>query len=211
MKKVLFIVLFLLSLSLEAKNLSGNWVANSDSRIVSLEFLSKSKLKYDGELLAYTTVGSNIRVADEYGGYINYPYKMKNESLYITFPEGYTLVFKKIKKSKVKAAGTHLLRGKLCSYSSSYNGGYSHSNILYFDGNGRYSTSEQTYSSGASGSYLNNSGSDGSGTYSVDGVNIYVHVNGGKGFKGTVTQRTNNGAITGIDVNGHIFATGLCD
>jgi len=218
MKKVFFLVLFLVSVSLDAKNLSGNWVAIADNQRVSLEFLSASRLSYNGEVLAYQKVGSDIKVADEYGGYINYPYKMKNKVLYITFPEGYTLVFKQISKYKNKrtsnlksGSDTYLLNGRLCSYSSSYNGGYSHSNILYFDGRGRYSTSEQSYSSGDSGNYVNNGASDGGGTYSVDGINIYVHVNGGNSFSGKVTQRDNSGAITGINVNGNIFAKGLCD
>ena len=213
-----FIFIILIALSLDAKNLSGNWISSSDGQRVTLEFISKSQLRYDGELLAYQKTGSYIRVVDEYGGYINYPYKMKNKALYITFPEGYTLVFKEVKKSKVRRTNnlqndndTYLLSGRLCSYSSSYNGSYSHSNILYFDGRGRYSTSEQTYSSGASGNYLNNGESDGSGTYSVSGINIYVKVNGGNSFNGKVTQRDNSGSITGIDVNGNIFAKGLCD
>ena len=210
--------ILLIVISLDAKSLTGKWIASSDSQKISLEFLSKSHLNYDGDVLAYQIVGSNIRVVDEYNGYVDYPYKIKNKSLYITFPEGYTLVFKKLQNSKdnrtrssTHGSDTYLLSGRLCSYSSSYNGGYSHSNILYFDGKGRYSTSEQSYSSGSSGTYLNNTQSDGSGTYSVDGINIYVHVNGGKGFNGTVTQRSSNGAITGIDINGNIFATGLCD
>jgi len=218
MKKVFIVMIILLSASLYSKGLSGNWITSTDSQKITLEFLSKNQLKYDGELLNYKIVGSNIRIADEYGGFLNYPYKLKNKLLYISFPEGYTLEFKKIKEHKSKRArslknanDTYLLNGRLCSYSSSYNGGYSHSNILYFDGRGRYFTSEQTYSSGSSGSYLNNGESDGGGIYSVDGINIYVKVNGGNSFNGKVVQRDSNGEITGIDVNGNIFAKGLCD
>jgi len=169
-------------------------------------------------LLYYQLVGKNIRVADEYFGYVDYPYSKRGEKLYITFPEGYTLAFEKKsqkKSQRVRSASSgnenYLLRGRLCSYSSSYNGAYSHSDRLYFDGNGRYSTSEQSYSSGSAGNYVNEGASDGGGTYSVSGVNIYVQVNGGASFNGKVTQRSSNGAITGIEVNGKIFAAGLCD
>ena len=216
MRYLIIVMLMTLFMSLNAKDLSGKWVCSSEG--ASLEFITENQLNYNGELLYYEVIGSRLRIADEYLGYVDYPYKMKNSSLYITFPEGYTLMFQQKKQSKINktktknsSSETYLLQGKLCSYSSSYNGGYSHSDILYFDGNGRYSTHAQSYSSGDSGSYYNDSNSADGGTYRVSGVNIYVHVNGGDSFVGNVTQRTNAGAITGIEVNGKIFARALCD
>jgi len=218
MRYFIFIILLTLFTTLHAKSLSGKWVANSGSEQVSLEFISQNQLRYNGEILYYQVVGSTIRVADEYFGYVDYPYSLKNKTLYVTFPEGYTLKFqhpKKVKQSTKQKDNsnndTSLLQGQLCSYSSSYNGGYSHSDKLYFDGNGRYSTGQQTYSSGDAGNYVNEGSSSGGGSYSVSGVNIFVHVDGGDSFNGKVTQRASNGDITGIEVNGKIFATGLCD
>jgi len=218
MRYFVFILLLTLFTTLSAKSLSGKWVANSGSQKASLEFVSQNQLRYNREMLYYQIVGSNIRVADEYFGYVEYPYTLKKKTLYVTFPEGYTLKFQHPKKVKQKTQqrqnsgkDTYLLRGRLCSYSSSYNGGYSHSDRLYFDGNGRYSTGEQSYSSGDAGNYVNEGSSSDGGSYSVSGVNVYVRVDGGNSFSGKVTQRASNGAITGIEVNGKIFATGLCD
>ena len=208
---VMFLTFFT---TLNAQSLHGKWIAHSGSEQASLEFISQNQLRYNGEVLYYQIIGSNIRVADEYFGYVEYPYTLKNKTLYITFPEGYTLKFHHPKKVKLRGNDgndTYLLRGRLCSYSSSYNGGYSHSDRLYFDGNGRYSTREQTYSSGDAGSYVNEGASGHGGSYSVNGVNVYIHVDNGNSFKGKVTQRASNGMITGIEVNGKIFATGLCD
>jgi len=218
MRYFIFFVLLTLFTTLNAQSLSGKWVANSGSERRSLEFISQNQLRYNGEILYYEIVGSKIRVADEYFGYVEYPYSLKNKTLYITFPEGYTLKFQHPKKAKQSTKqrknssnDTYLLRGRLCSYSSSYNGGYSHSDMLYFDGNGRYSTREQSYSSGDAGNYVNEGSSSDGGSYSVSGINVYVQVDGGNSFSGKVTQRASSGAITGIEVNGKIFATGLCD
>ena len=217
MRYMVFVFVILLFTTLSAKGLSGKWVAASNGERASLEFVSKNQLRYNGELLYYEIAGSNIRVADEYFGYVDYPYRLQKGALYITFPEGYTLKFlhpksvKTSKRSSARSNDTYLLRGRLCSYSSSYNGGYSHSDMLYFDGNGRYSTGAQTYSSGDAGNYVNEGSGDGGGSYSVSGITVFVQVDGGQSFQGKVTQRASNGAITGIEVNGKIFATGLCD
>jgi len=215
MKRLLFIVLLFFGLNVYGEVLNGKWESQNNGQRSTLEFVSQNQLLYNGEMLYYQIVNNTIQVADDYG-FVNYPYKLQQGKLYIQFPEGYKLTFVKYKKKREKLQSTsgndtYLLRGKLCSYSSSYNGGYSHSDMLYFDGQGHYSTRAQTYSSGNSGAYVNEGNSDGGGSYSVHGINISVHVAGGNSFNGKVTQRDRRGNITGIEVNGKIFATGLCD
>lgn len=213
MKRLLFIVLLFFGLNVYGEVLNGKWESQNKGQRNTLEFVSQNQLLYNGEKLYYRIVNHTIEVADDYG-FVGYPYKLQKGKLYIQFPEGYRLTFVKYKKRKTQNSSgddTYLLKGKLCSYSSSYNGGYSHSDMLYFDGKGHYFTRAQTYSSGDSGAYVNEGNSDGGGSYSVQGINISVHVTDGNSFNGKVTQRDKRGNITGIEVNGKIFATGLCD
>ena len=218
MKHLIIFLLLSSFVTLWAKALDGKWVTSESGARVYLEFISKNHLIYDGENLEYRVNKNVIEIPDPYFGYVAYPYRFKNKKLLITFPEGYTLSFVKVKKTSKKerqtaqggASQNYLLQGRLCSYSSSYNGGYSHSDMLYFDGRGNYSTRAQTYSSGSSGAYVNeNDGS--SGRYRVEGGVLYVQTDDGRSFQGKIIEQKSDGRITGIDVNGNVFAAGLCD
>jgi len=210
------IMLLVVFVNLEAKDFSGKWVSGQAG--TSLEFISKTVLRYDGERFRYRVNAHNIQIADEYLGYIDYPYKIQNHKLYIRFPEGYTLTFTKVKQKKqskrhASAGGiqNHLIRGGLCSYSSSYNGGYSHSDRVYFDGVGRYSTGSQTYSSGDSGAYVNEGADGNGGSYKIVGDRIYIETDDGNRFEGSVIEQQSDGRITGIKINGKVFGSALCD
>ena len=213
-----FLVIVLFYSNLFASQLSGKWSAVDEGNRVYLEFLSQTQLRYDGDTVEYKIIADRIRVFDVYGGYVDYPYNIKDGNLYVIFPQDYTVKFSKVKKtskqtrdySKIRG-DNQLLQGRLCSYSSSYNGGYSHSDRLYFDGYGKYSSDAQTYSTGESGNYVNESASANGGSYKVVGDTIYIQTADGSSFQGKVIEQKSSGRITGINVNGNIFASGLCD
>ena len=213
----LLVLLIGISVFVHAATLKGAWLHNGADGRISLEFLSDSELVYDGERMPYMIVGNRIRVPDDYTGYADYPYRLQKGRLSITFPDGSTIVFKPVRKTapsqQAQNGGSQnaLLQGMLCTYSSSYNGGYSHSDRVYFDGAGHFTTSAETYSAGDSGTYANNQGNNGGGSYSVIGDRITITYPGGTVYRGKVIERAGNGRITGINVNGNIFGSGLCD
>ena len=213
----LLVLLAGISVYMHAAALKGTWLHNGIDGSISLEFLSDSELIYDGERMPYMIVGNRIRVPDDYTGYTDYPYRLQKGKLSITFPDGSTVVFKPVRKTvpshsaKNGGSQTTLLQGMLCTYSSSYNGGYSHSDRVYFDGAGHFSTSAETYSAGDSGTYANHQDNNGGGSYSVTGNSITITYPGGTVYRGKVIERAGNGRITGINVNGNIFSSRLCD
>jgi hypothetical protein len=209
--RLLFLIVFLTSSALYALTLSGNWVAHSPQKDTHLRFLSESELSYDGERLLYVIQGNVIRVATEYG-YTDYPFSQKGDTLRISFPEGYQLTFEKEKKSKATAQGnnTHLLRGRYCSFSSSYNGGYSTTRWVLFDGQGRFRTGSGSSYSGDNGGYYG-SGDNGSGSYRVEGKNISLQTNDGSIYEGKVIEWDNNSHVTGVNINGRVYGTAICD
>ena len=216
MKKIILWMVLLSFMNAAAKDLTGKWFAQEAG--TSLVFVSKNILIYDGGRLQYKIIGDKIRIPDPYLGYVDYPYKMQNGKLYIRFPEGYTLSFVKAARKKQNTrqkqdgkTQNYLLRGSLCHYSSSYNGGYSHSDRLYFDGIGRYSTGYQTYSSGSSGAYAGEGADGNGGSYSVMNGRIFIQTDDGSSYEGRVIEQQNDGRITGINVNGKVFGSALCD
>jgi hypothetical protein len=145
--------------------------------------------------------------------YIDYPYEIRNGELFITYPQGYTLKIKRVKNgadTKMISKQNHLLSGKLCTYSSSALGGYSHSDRVYFDGKGNFSTSSETYSRGNSGTYAGTNNGN-SGRYSINANTIVIIYGDGSKYRGEIIERAPNGYITGINVNGNIFSSKLCD
>ncbi len=112
-KPVLMLVLVLplfFSLARAGNNtasLFGTWQCRTDDGLVTLQFLSENRLNYNGEEIACQITDEVIRVEDEFFGYVDYPYLLKDGALSITYPEGYTLTFKKtaVKEKTGSAAG----------------------------------------------------------------------------------------------------------
>jgi len=195
--------------SVYANSLLGKWVAKSPQNSSYLEFVSDSTLIYNNEQLSYMIVGDKIRVAADYG-YVDYPYTLDDKTLRISFPEGYQLLFKRQKKVDYSSSENRYLRGRLCSFSTSYNGGYSTNSWVEFDGIGRFRTNSSSSYSGENGSYYGQ-GDDGSGTYSLHGDNISLRANDGSLYQGYVIERQNSGVVTGIKINSKVYASAVCD
>ena len=78
------------------KSLLGTWQCVTDEGTATLVFNSETSLNYNGEEIACQLSAGVIRVEDEFLGYVDYPYTLKEGNLSITYPEGYTLTFKKV-------------------------------------------------------------------------------------------------------------------
>ena len=106
------------------------------------------------------------------------------------------------------------LQGNFCSYSgssSSYSGtSYSSTSKIYFDGQGQWSMSSESSFSGTVGAYYNNQGSDESGRYVVNGNQIFYQTNTGEQGIAYVHNKSGDGRITEIKVDGTLYAPALC-
>ncbi len=208
----LFFIIFISFITLQANTLLGNWVVHTAQGDIYLRFISNSQLIYDGEQTNYIISGNVIRIANEYG-YTDYPFTKKKNNLRINFPEGYQLNFKKDKKIKIKTQhrdNTSYLRGKFCHYSSSYNGGYSTTSWVIFDGVRYFTTGSGSSYSGENGLYQGSNDSQG-GSYKVIGKKIQLQAIDGSKYKGSVTDWKNNGDVVSININGKVYASVLCD
>jgi len=86
--------------------LKGKWRAPTEEGVALLEFRSASRLVYDDEELGYALVKGAIRVEGDFGP-VDYPYTLVQGALSITFPEGYTLKFKRVTAASAgKSGGT---------------------------------------------------------------------------------------------------------
>ncbi len=206
----------------QSAKLSGNWLCRSEYGSVSLNFLSNKLLEYDGERYQYTVSGNTLNVYTE-DGLVQYPFQLDGTQLIIAFPEGYSLLFNKIKKSSAgqntgpaASPGGRFLKGTLCEYgsSSSYSSysSYSHTNWVYFDGNGHFQYgSESSYSGSAGGAYGSDSDPANRGTYKISGNNVYLTFQDGTSVTLTVHFVQDNGHITELMYGEKLYAAGLCD
>ncbi len=199
------------------KKLLGNWQYKNQYGTSNLVFKSGNQLILDGVPASYTATTSNLQVLAD-GQYLNYAYKLAGNILYITFPEGYTVNYKKVSTStsnnNVIKGKVYLLNGTFCSYSgssSSYSS-YSSSTKVYFDGKGTFQYKSETSFSSNAGNY-NNSGNQGieDGKYDLKGNQIILYFPDGTTGYAQVYFKQDNGSISEIKYDGTIYAKNLCD
>jgi hypothetical protein len=98
-KIILILCLFLTLISSasagDIQKLLGAWECKTEEGTVTLLFKSEDRLVYNGEEIAFHLAPGVIQVADEFLGSVDYPYALSEGVLSITYPEGYTLNFKK--------------------------------------------------------------------------------------------------------------------
>ena len=107
----------------------------------------------------------------------------------------------------------HLLQGRLCSYSSSPDGGYARSTRVTFDGQGRFSTSSEASWSVESGWGYGQHPGD-MGAYRVGGNTVggSVYLQFADGSTGVAQiHHMYRGMITELMYEGTLFGQGLCD
>jgi hypothetical protein len=236
MKKYQWTIVFFASLILIFPNLVdagkqskstliGSWKCQGSKGASSLIFESQNRLVYNGEAANYRLAPGTIRVQGDYGP-VDYGYSLKGNTLYVSFPDGSRMQCLKAgaaESGRGKKAGSEMagagagkagyLRGMLCSWSgsSSSSSSYSRSTRVAFDGRGgfRYS-SESSFSSGAGQAYSGGRPAN-SGTYRIEGNNVYLTSSDGTTSTAQVHMRQSNGAITEIMYRGQLYATALCN
>jgi hypothetical protein len=205
--------------------LKGTWNCNTGYESVTLAFINSNTLTYNGEQYTYQLSQSNLVINDE-GISVYYPYAFYQGSLYITFPEGYTLQFQQISKNlsqdiktppakSGQSSGMYLC-GKLCEYgaSSSYSAysSYSHMNMLYFDGNGNFQFgSEFAYSGEAGYAYNDRTQNLERGTYQISDNQVHCRFNSGETYSLSIHMVQNDGQITELMYGEKLYAAGLCE
>jgi len=117
--KIILILCLFLSLISSAsagdiQKLLGAWECKTEQGTVTLLFKSEDRLVYNGEEIGFQLAPGVIQVADEFLGSVDYPYTISEGVLSITYPEGYTLNFKKAavkpKAPPEKGASSDLVR-----------------------------------------------------------------------------------------------------
>lgn len=202
---------------------TGNWLCTTEYGSVSLKFLSDSQMEYDGDVLSYKVSGNTLQVMTDWG-WTDYPFELNGDQLIITYPEGYRLLFNKVKtpartgsggNAGTASAGGMYLTGTLCEYgsSSSYSSysSYSHTSRLYFDGQGNFQYgTEQSYGGDAGIAYSD--GNDVStGTYRINGNSVQLTFSDGSAYTLQIHFVQDDGRITELKFGEKLFATALCD
>jgi hypothetical protein len=206
--------------------LNGTWSSQSNNETITLSFSGNNTLTYNGAEYYFQNQNNTIVINDE-GYLIYYPYKFQEGSLYITFPEGYTLQFQKSNTSQtanskqaspssVAAEENTFLYGRLCEYgaSSSYStySSYSHTNTLYFDGKGNFKFGSESAYSGSEGlAYTDGSQGLEFGTYTITSNQVHFRFQNGETYTMTIKMVQNNGQITELMFGEKLYASGLCD
>jgi len=202
------------------KKLLGKWIYNGNQGNITLSINSDNSLVYNGEKLSYNLSGKSFMVNTEYG-VTSYPFQLNGEKLTITFPEGYNLTFSRSEIQNTNSGNTHnisngnsgQLYGKLCYFSSSSDGysGYSRTEYIYFDGNGRFNFYEEaSFSSDAGLAYGGDTQPEFSGNYSINGDIVTMFLDNGESYTFRVNMRQNSGQITELLYGQKLYATGLC-
>jgi hypothetical protein len=197
--------------------LLGRWSCQTPEGPAQLTFVSETQLIYNGEATQYTMGQGSIRVMEEYGP-AEYRYQLSGDNLVVTDPYGQT---SQCRRQAAAAGGMgragsgmgHLLRGQLCAYSSSPDGGYSTTQKVYFDGQGRFTTGTETgFDIPEAVGYGLSSGEGG--TYQVTGNNrgdqiILTFPDGNVGVA-RVYHVGGDGVIYEVEYEGQVYAAGLC-
>jgi hypothetical protein len=206
----------------QTSGLSGRWVFQRAEGELVLEFLSASQLSFNGETTQYQLKEGIIQAMGDYG-WINYPYKLSQGNLTVTFPDGTIVPFTKTASTAKKQQGmgqqkagsgsNWQLKGTLCSWSgsSSSSSSYSRTQKIVFDGQGNFqSGSEASFSSNAGIAYGGNPNVK-TGTYSVGERTVTLYYPDGDKYTFQVNMRQDNGMITELMYNGTLYAKGLCE
>jgi len=197
-----------------AKQLIGSWQFKNENGTLNLVFQSESQLIFDNSTATYTANATSLNVMAD-GQYINYPYSLNGNTLQITFPDGYVINFNKVSSTTTNAISTngkeYLLKGNLCSYSSSSGGGYSSTTRVYFDGQGKFQYKSESSYSGESGSYASGDNGVETGKYVVENNQIALYFPDGSVGYAEIFFRQDDGSISEIKYEGTIYAKNLCD
>lgn len=112
-----------------------------------------------------------------------------------------------------KAPNAWQLNGTFCHYSgsSSYGSSYSHTEMITFNGQGRWTMgSQSTFSSNAGSGYSGN-GNAGTGLYLIEGNKVLYQTAEGEQGAAQVNMQQSDGRITEIYVDGELYSPSLCD
>lgn len=217
--------------------LIGCWRCEDAGESSLIEFREDNVMLYDGDAARYSKTSAAIQMETEFGP-IEYPYSLSGNLLTLEFPGGYQLRCTRTgcsgaprsapqdygdydrneyapQPSAPQSSGNEsLLSGQFCHWggsSSSYTGSsYSHSERVYFDGQGRFTTgSEASFNSPEGLAY--GGGNDGGGTYRVVGNEVHLMFTDGSTGVATVYNRGQGGRVTELMYNGDLYAPQLCE
>lgn len=193
---------FMVNSRADDARLLGRWQGQLGEQIITLEIVSNNQLVFDGVPGYYRQFPSLIRIRGEYGP-VDYPYKLEDEVLVMTFPEGYQLRF--VKEGDIATSGREqiaarqsgtkdnqlralLLSSAWCSFSSRGRSDRSERVYgmkrltqlrFYPDGTYRQKRRSGAYSSGFGGAVTGQYGSTSSGHWRVQNGRLFASEGGG--------------------------------
>jgi len=200
----------------QGNGLIGNWSCQTGDGPASLSFRSGNQLTFNGESAPYQVVQGAIRVNGDTGP-VDYPYQLNGDQLSVTGPGGWSAQCRRQSAAEAPMAAPGAtgmegyLQGRLCSFSSSPDGGMSTLYIAEFDGQGRFRWgTESSFSSDVGSAYGRNPGN--MGTYRVTAVQVGAPIYftlGGETVTGQV-KWVYQGAITEFEADGRHYGKGIC-
>jgi len=200
--------------------LQGRWGCRTATGTAQLAFLSDRALVFNGEQTPYELAPGVIRVPGDWGP-VEYRYQLSGDQLAVTGPDGGTMQCQRqaggagAGATEAAGGGEGLLQGQICAYSSSPDGGYSTLYKLHFDGQGRFLHGTESSFSGDPGSAYGLSNNPNAGQYRVTGntKGAPIHMVFPDGSTATAYVYfvdDASGRILEIQLNGRLYARGLC-
>jgi hypothetical protein len=197
-----------------AEPLLGRWRCQAPDGPALLEVLSNTELTYNGQRTTFQLGQGVMRVQEDWG-MAEYRYRIEGDRMTVTNPDRSVT---QCQRQQAPAAGARggmeaLLQGQRCAYSSSPDGGFATTYMMYFDGQGRFVWGTESSFSGDPGMAYGLHNNPDAGSYRVGGTSrgseIYLTWPNGDPGVATVTLGDADG-IYEFQLNGRHFAAGLC-
>jgi hypothetical protein len=181
---------------------------------------------------SYVLLSPNILRLQDQRGNSDYQYTFSGNNLTLTYQDGSTFFCTRgggggalgsrgnqnsmpQPQAQQSSGNEWQLQGTLCNWSgssSSYgSSSYSSTRMISFDGRGHWNFGSESSFSGSAGMAYGGQGNENSGTYRIQGNQIYYSTSSGERGVAQVYFRQDNGRITEIKVDGAVYATSLCD
>jgi hypothetical protein len=192
-----------------------------------VSFDNNGQCMMGGQPFSYQLLAGNVLQISNGSASDTYNYRLENGRLKLSYRDG--SAFDCVKQSADAPPGGLLqmqgntrsqsdgnawqLRGTFCHYSgsSSYGSSYSSTSRISFDGRGHWTMGSESSFSGEAGSAYSGGGVDNSGTYRINGGQVFYTTSNGEQGVARVNMQQSDGRITEIYVGEDLYSPSLCD
>ena len=193
---------------------------------VEVNFDNNGQCLIGNQQFSYTLANNTLHISNA-NATDSYTYQLNKDQLQLSYRDG--SIFNCVKQVSNAAPGGLLntpknnapqntgnewqLKGVFCHYSgsSSYSSSYSSTSKISFDGKGHWAMGSESSFSGSAGSAYSDGGVNNSGTYRIQGNQIFYTTRNGEQGVGRVNMQQRDGRITEIYIGKDLYSPALCN